>query len=96
MPNLYFTILLIVAATGGAVAFVGWLFTVLTALGNKNYVMGALCFVFFPFAWYYSAVNWHKDHYAGKLLFSGTAVVLVCALISWVLYAQLEMQIIPA
>lgn len=93
---MYFTILLIVAATGGALAFVGWLFTVLTALGSKDYVMGALCFICFPFAWYYSAKHWQKDSYAGKLLFSGTAIVVVCAAIAGLLYVQLDMQLIRA
>lgn len=95
MISVYFTVLLIVAAVGAAMAFVGWLFTILMALGNKDCMLGALCFVFFPLAWYYSAKNWRKDNYAGGLLFSGTGLLAISVGAGWLLFSQFNMQLVP-
>lgn len=95
MSHLYFTILIIVAAVGGALPFVGWLFTVLMALGRKDYWMGVLAFVFFPVAWVYCAKNWREDNYAGMLLFSGTGLIVLSVGVGWFLYSQFNMQVLP-
>ena len=39
------TAVAIVGAIGGALMFVGWLFTILTALGNKQYIFVIASFV---------------------------------------------------
>lgn len=96
MFSTYFTLIIVVGAIGVALAFVGWIFTVLTALGRKDYIAGVLCFTLFPVAWYYSAKHWRDDNYAARLLFSGTLLLVLSAGVSAVLYTRLNMQLIPA
>ena len=58
--------------------FVGWLFTILTALGNKQYIFGIASFFIFPISLVYCAMNYKTSSYSANLLFSGTLMLVCC------------------
>ena len=89
------TLLFIMGVTGVALVFVGWLFTVLMALGNKQYLQGVLCIVFWPIAWYYSAAHWKQDNYCGLLLFGGGALMLLSAGLGAFCYYHWNLKLVP-
>jgi len=70
------------AAIGGAVAFVGYLLSLLTALGNKQYAFGISMLILFPISVVYCAFNWDKASHPGKLLIGGlsTMILSVCTI----------------
>lgn len=79
-PNVIL-IVSILAAVGAVLFFVGSLFTVITALGNKQYIFGWAIFLCLPLSLPYCALNWGKAAYPGKMVFSGSALLLACFLV---------------
>ncbi|HEY7773076.1 MAG TPA: hypothetical protein VIC26_07830 [Marinagarivorans sp.] len=77
MTSSILILLIIFGALGASLFFIGWLFTFLTALGNQRYLWGALSAFIPPVALLYSALHWQQTAHAGKMLFGGTAMLLI-------------------
>lgn len=78
IPMMLFFVLI---ACGASLFFVGFLFTFLAALGNKRYLWGGGMFVFFPLVWVYAGVHFKETDYSAKLLFGGTLMTVMAALL---------------
>ena len=72
---LIFTI--IFGAIGASLFFIGWLCSLLVALGNKQYAFGIGLIIINPLAHLYCALHWHKAAYAGKMLYAGTVMLAI-------------------
>lgn len=70
-------IITVVAAIGAALFFVGTLFSLITALGNKHYIFGIMTLIFMPISMLYCALNWDKASFPGRLVFTGGGLLLV-------------------
>lgn len=69
--SLEIIILTIVGGLGAAVFFVGWLFSGLIALGNKQYIFGICNFLFAPVSIVYCILNYDLAKDAAKLVIPG-------------------------
>lgn len=85
-------IVIILGAIGASLFFIGWLFSLLTALGNKHYRYGIAMVFVLPIAHAYCSLNWSKASHAGKMLYSGTALLLVTLAI----FVAYDFQMFPA
>jgi len=88
MTSEWIIVLTISGSIGIALMFVGVLMTLLTALGNRHYIYGALSFLLFPVALAYCFQYRKEASYPAKLLFPGTAIALITAIIGWALYVN--------
>jgi len=59
---------------------IGSIFTAVVALGNQQKWYGWVMLIFMPLSLWYCARNWDKAAYSGKMVFSGTFLLLVTAL----------------
>ncbi len=60
---------------------VGSIFTAIVALGNQQKIYGWAMILFMPLSIIYCATHWDKASYSGKMVFSGTFLLLVTAII---------------
>lgn len=78
-------LVVIFGSIGLALFFVGGLFSLLTAFGNKQYLFGIAILLFLPTALVYCGLNWEKAAYPGKMVYSGFALTAVSAAVLFVL-----------
>lgn len=76
MSSEVLVIVIILGAIGASLFFIGWLFSLLTALGNKSYTFGIAMLAVIP-AHIYCALHWSKASHAGKMLYTGTLLLLI-------------------
>lgn len=67
---------IIFGGIGASLVFIGWLFSLLVALGNRQYWFGIAILAVIP-AHIFCALNWNKAAHAGKMLYAGTAMLLL-------------------
>ena len=92
MTSIVLVCLIIFGALGASLFFIGWLFAFLTALGNKRYAFGVLSVLLPPVALVYCAVHWQHAAHAGKMLYAGTAILLILLTILYYFGFQLHPQ----
>jgi len=68
---------LLTGSIGGMLFIVGSIFSAIVALGNKQYVFGWSVILLLPVSLLYCALNWNKSAYAGKMVYTGTGLLLV-------------------
>ncbi len=71
-------IITILGGIGATLCFVGALFTIVTAFGNKQYVWGIASILLLPVTILYCALHWSRATYAARLLYSGCAMLILC------------------
>lgn len=81
MMNFLVIITLLSGSTGLMLFLVGSIFTAIVALGNKQKVYGWSIILFMPISIMYCATHWNKASYSGKMVFSGTFLLLITAII---------------
>ena len=78
MDNLI-VLIVVVGSIGLSLMFVGGLFALLTAFGNKQYAFGIVMLLFLPASLVYCALHWKLASHPGKLLYAGTALLAIAA-----------------
>lgn len=76
MSSAVLIFVIILGAVGTSLLFIGWLFSLLIALGHKQYIFSIAILAIIP-AHIYCALHWGKAAHAGKMLYSGTALLLI-------------------
>lgn len=90
MTSTVLIFLIIFGAIGFSLFFIGWLFAFLTALGNKRYAFGTFSALLPPVALVYCALHWQQASHAGKMLYAGTAILLILLAILYYFSFQLH------
>jgi len=72
---------LLTGSIGLMLFIIGSIFTAVVALGNKQQVFGWLVILFLPASLVYCAMNWDKAAYSGKMVYSGTLLLVITAII---------------
>ena len=79
-PTLVITALFL-GSIGLMLFVIGAIFTAVVALGNNQKLYGWLIFFIMPIAIIYCSRHWDKAAYSGKMVFSGTVLLLITAMI---------------
>jgi hypothetical protein len=70
-------LLVIVFSIGVALCFVGLMVSLMTALGNKNWLWAAGMLAVFPMAAVYCLRRWQIAAWPGKMLLSGMGLLIL-------------------
>jgi hypothetical protein len=81
MMDLLVIITLLSGSIGLMLFIVGSVFSAIVALGNEQKLYGWSIFLFLPVSLVYCYTNWAKVKYSGKMVFSGTFLLLFTAAI---------------
>jgi hypothetical protein len=78
----YIVIAALLTGSIGLMLFViGAIFTVVVALGNKQYLFGWSVFLFLPLSLVYCAMHWDKASYSGKMVYWGAGLLSITAIV---------------
>lgn len=81
MADFLVIITLITGSIGLMLFIVGSIFSMVTAFGNQQKVFAFAILFFLPLSLVYCAKHWDKASYSGKMVFSGTVLLLITAVI---------------
>jgi hypothetical protein len=72
---------LLTGSIGLMLLVIGSIFSAVVALGNKQLIFGWSVFLCFPLSLVYCAFHWDKASYSGKMVYSGTSLLAITAII---------------
>jgi len=72
---------LLTGSIGLMLLVIGSIFTAVVALGNKQHIFGWSVFLCFPLSLVYCAMNWDKASYSGKMVYTGSSLLALTAVI---------------
>lgn len=81
MVDLAVIVALISGAIGLMLFIVGAVFSAIVAIGSDQKVFGWCIFLFLPLSLIFCAKNWEIASYSGRMVFSGTLLLSITAII---------------
>ena len=85
---------ILVACIGILLFFVGWINTVITALGNKEYVLAIFIWILNPLAIYYCIKNWDIAKTQGKQLIIGLFIMCITIIPAYIYFSTIKTALV--